>query len=369
MKTFQALLLTSALVVATACSGTRSPVPSPDTPPAAPVINGGLDENGAPRVVRDKVIIGNSGAEMGVRGYVSAYDSDTGELVWRFYTVPGNPADGFENDAMRMAAETWTGEWWTLGGGGTAWDSIIYDPELNLVYIGTGNLNNKTARSYTDVALLTADQEIGEELQAVFNILTGYSAPSEFEHLLVSPFNMRRRFFERIDREIEHARAGRGGSVRGQLNGLADRRLIGERRRPQDGQFSVESGERTVDVRTAISGTAITAPAIPAISVPAVTASSTGTGCSRNARPTISGSSRFPSNCCTAMTAASTSSASVGPLETSATSTAAAPATVAPMIGTKPPRKVSNISGATSGTPINNSASPMPTASTAATTT
>ncbi|HUG41672.1 MAG TPA: polyphosphate kinase 1 [Longimicrobiales bacterium] len=93
-------------------------------------------------------------------------------------------------------------------------------------YIGTGNLNNRTARSYTDVALLTADQEIGEEVQAVFNILTGYSAPSEFTHLLVSPFNMRRRLLERIEREIEHARAGRGGSLRGQLNGLADRRTI-----------------------------------------------------------------------------------------------------------------------------------------------
>jgi len=59
--------------------------------------------------------------------------------VWRWYTVPGNPADGFENDAMQMAAETWTGEWWTGGGGGTAWDSFAYDPELNLVYVGTGN--------------------------------------------------------------------------------------------------------------------------------------------------------------------------------------------------------------------------------------
>ncbi len=93
-------------------------------------------------------------------------------------------------------------------------------------YIGTGNLNNKTARTYTDVALLTADQEIGEELQAVFGILTGYSAPSGFHHLLVSPFNMRRRLLERIDQEIEHATAGRGGSIRGQLNGLADRRMI-----------------------------------------------------------------------------------------------------------------------------------------------
>lgn len=93
-------------------------------------------------------------------------------------------------------------------------------------YIGTGNLNNRTARTYTDVALLTADQEIGEEIQAVFNILTGYSAPSGFDHLLVSPFNMRRRIMERIDREIEHAREGRDGRIRGQLNGLADRRTI-----------------------------------------------------------------------------------------------------------------------------------------------
>ena len=93
-------------------------------------------------------------------------------------------------------------------------------------YIGTGNLNNSTARSYTDVALLTADPGIGEELQAVFNILTGYSAAGEFEHLLVSPFNMRRRFVELIDREMQHVRGGRPGRLRGQLNGLADRRMI-----------------------------------------------------------------------------------------------------------------------------------------------
>ena len=93
-------------------------------------------------------------------------------------------------------------------------------------YIGTGNLNAATARSYTDVALLTADQRIGEELQSVFNILTGYSAAGEFEHLLVSPFNMRRRFLQLIEREIENARDGRPASIRGQLNGLADRRLI-----------------------------------------------------------------------------------------------------------------------------------------------
>ncbi len=104
---------------------------------------------GAPRVVKGKVLIGNGGAEMGVRGYVSAYDAETGELVWRFYTVPGNPADGFENPILERAAETWSGEWWTLGGGGTVWDSMAYDPELDLLYIGTGNGSpwNHTFRS------------------------------------------------------------------------------------------------------------------------------------------------------------------------------------------------------------------------------
>lgn len=94
---------------------------------------------GAPRIIGDKIIIGNGGAEYGVRGYVTAYDLDSGEQAWRFYTVPGNPADGFEDDTQKMAAETWTGEWWQQGGGGTAWDSMAYDPDLNLVFIGTGN--------------------------------------------------------------------------------------------------------------------------------------------------------------------------------------------------------------------------------------
>ena len=94
---------------------------------------------GAPRVVKGNVIIGNGGAEYGVRGYVTAYDAETGDQVWRSYTVPGNPADGFENDAMRRAAETWTGEWWIVGGGGTVWDGMAYDPEADLLYVGTGN--------------------------------------------------------------------------------------------------------------------------------------------------------------------------------------------------------------------------------------
>lgn len=94
---------------------------------------------GAPRIVKGRVIIGNGGADLGVRGYVSAYDAETGKQHWRFYTVPGNPADGFENKAMEEAAKTWTGEWWKYGGGGTPWDAMAYDPELNLLYVGTGN--------------------------------------------------------------------------------------------------------------------------------------------------------------------------------------------------------------------------------------
>ena len=93
---------------------------------------------GAPRVIKGKVIIGNGGAEYGVRGYVSAFDVDSGEQLWRFYTVPGNP--NIDNDpTTRKASSTWTGQWWTLGGGGTVWDSMAFDPELNLLYIGVGN--------------------------------------------------------------------------------------------------------------------------------------------------------------------------------------------------------------------------------------
>jgi quinohemoprotein ethanol dehydrogenase len=94
---------------------------------------------GAPRVVAGKVIIGNGGAEFGVRGYVSAYDAETGALAWRTYTVPGDPSKPFESKALERAAVTWSGEWWKRGGGGTVWDSMAYDPQLGLLYVGTGN--------------------------------------------------------------------------------------------------------------------------------------------------------------------------------------------------------------------------------------
>ncbi|HWX37608.1 MAG TPA: PQQ-dependent dehydrogenase, methanol/ethanol family [Candidatus Sulfotelmatobacter sp.] len=94
---------------------------------------------GAPRIAKGRVLIGNAGSEYPVRGYISAYDAVTGNLVWRTYTVPGDPSKPFESDAMKRAASTWSGEWWKAGGGGTAWDAIVYDPELDFVYFGTGN--------------------------------------------------------------------------------------------------------------------------------------------------------------------------------------------------------------------------------------
>jgi len=93
----------------------------------------------APRVIKGRVVIGMSGGEYGIRGYISAYDAETGKLAWRFYTVPGDPSKPFENKAMAMAAKTWSGQWWKLGGGGVVWDAISYDPELDLVYFGVGN--------------------------------------------------------------------------------------------------------------------------------------------------------------------------------------------------------------------------------------
>src|SRR5688572_4906668 len=93
----------------------------------------------APRIAKNKVIVGNAGAEKPVRGFFSAYDAATGKLEWRFYTVPGDPSKPFENKAMEMAAKTWGGEWWKMGGGATVWDSITYDPDTNLVMVGTGN--------------------------------------------------------------------------------------------------------------------------------------------------------------------------------------------------------------------------------------
>ncbi len=98
---------------------------------------------GAPRIVKGKVLIGNGGAEFNVRGYISAYDAQSGKLVWRFYTVPGDPSkpDHAASDApLKKAASTWSGKGgWTWGGGGTVWDTIVYDPEQDLLIFGTDN--------------------------------------------------------------------------------------------------------------------------------------------------------------------------------------------------------------------------------------
>jgi quinohemoprotein ethanol dehydrogenase len=96
---------------------------------------------GAPRVFKGKVIIGNGGAEYGVRGYITAYDAETGQQAWRWFTVPGDPSKPFEDESMAKAAKTWdpAGKYWEFGGGGTAWDTLTFDPELNLMYVGTGN--------------------------------------------------------------------------------------------------------------------------------------------------------------------------------------------------------------------------------------
>lgn len=93
---------------------------------------------GAPRAIGGLIVIGNGGAEMGVRGYVTAYDAQTGKQVWRFYTVPDMPGKNDEK-YLKKAEATWKGEWWKLGGGGTVWDAMAYDPELDLLYIGVGN--------------------------------------------------------------------------------------------------------------------------------------------------------------------------------------------------------------------------------------
>ncbi|MEJ0098691.1 MAG: PQQ-dependent dehydrogenase, methanol/ethanol family [Pseudomonadota bacterium] len=98
---------------------------------------------GAPRVGNGIVYIGEGGGEFYTRGFLSAHDAETGRELWRFWTVPDNPAKGPDkqpsDEVMPMAAKTWGGEWWKSGGGGTIWDGIIFDPQTNTVVFGTGN--------------------------------------------------------------------------------------------------------------------------------------------------------------------------------------------------------------------------------------
>ena len=101
---------------------------------------GRFNITGAPRAAQGKVFIGQGSSESGHRrGYVTAYNAQTGEIDWRFYLVPGDPSKPFEHPEMELAAKTWGGEWWKYGGGGTAWHALVYDEELNTLYIGVGN--------------------------------------------------------------------------------------------------------------------------------------------------------------------------------------------------------------------------------------
>ncbi len=98
-----------------------------------------LSITGAPRVADGRIFIGEAGSEFEQRGYLAAYDADTGKELWRWWSVPGDPSRGFEQPELTWAAKTWSGEWWKAGGGGTTWDAIVYDPVTDLVYVGTGN--------------------------------------------------------------------------------------------------------------------------------------------------------------------------------------------------------------------------------------
>jgi quinohemoprotein ethanol dehydrogenase len=124
----------------------------------------------APRIAKGKVIVGVAGGEYPVRGFFSAFDANTGHFEWKFYTVPGDPSKPFENPALAKAATTWDGEWWKFGGGGSVWDGMAYDPEADLLYVGTGNggpwpeaLRQSTGKDNLFVAsILAVKPETGE---------------------------------------------------------------------------------------------------------------------------------------------------------------------------------------------------------------
>ena len=101
--------------------------------------NSHMTITGAPRIVKGKVLIGSAGAEYIVRGYLAAFDAETGREAWRFYTIPGDPTKPFEGKHLEAASKTWSPDAWKTGGGGTVWDSITYDPKTDLVYFGTAN--------------------------------------------------------------------------------------------------------------------------------------------------------------------------------------------------------------------------------------
>jgi quinohemoprotein ethanol dehydrogenase len=153
----------------------------------------------APRIAKGKVIVGVSGSEYPVRGFFDAFDAATGRHAWRFYTVPGDPSKGFENEAMRKAAETWSGDWWKLGGGGTVWDGVAYDPEADLIYVGTGNggpwpeeLRKSKGKDNLYVASVVAVKPETGELKWYFQMVPGDSWDYDsVQQLMLADLNIR----------------------------------------------------------------------------------------------------------------------------------------------------------------------------------
>jgi len=148
----------------------------------------------APRIAKGKVIVGVSGGDRPSRGFFDAYDAATGRRAWRFYTVPGDPSKPFESAALKKAAETWDNEWWTRGGGGAVWDGMAYDPELELVYVGTGNAEPWTfhLRSSKDkdnlyvASILAVDVDTGD-LKWHFQVVPGDNWDYDsVQHLLLA---------------------------------------------------------------------------------------------------------------------------------------------------------------------------------------
>ena len=144
--------------------------------------NEGYTVTMAPRIAKGKVIIGVAGAELPIRGFFAAYDAATGRFAWRFYTVPGDPSKPFENPALKKAAETWSGDYWKLGGGGSVWDGMAYDPDADLLYVGTGNggpwpeeLRKSKGKENLYLASILAVKPDTGELKWYFQVVPGDS--------------------------------------------------------------------------------------------------------------------------------------------------------------------------------------------------
>ena len=144
--------------------------------------NEGYTVTMAPRIAKGKVIIGVAGAELPIRGFFSAFDAATGKLAWKFYTVPGDPSKPFEHPALKKAAETWSGDYWKLGGGGSVWDGMAYDSDADLFYVGTGNggpwpeeLRKSKGKENLYLASILAVKPDTGELKWYFQVVPGDS--------------------------------------------------------------------------------------------------------------------------------------------------------------------------------------------------